>query len=1466
MPLPRRIAESANVREHIGIERAAEHVYDTGCGCLTCLSESSASEKPVATEIQAGTHSVADEPTGSIAVGGTASGLIDSSGDVDAFTVSLVAGQTYMVSLQGSGGTPLQDPYLTLANPGGTIVASDDDGGIGIDSLLTFTASTTGTYQIIAAAYPDSGLTGGYTIDVRQKSTDSVGSTIGTATPIAVDSTTFGFIETSRDVDMFSVSLTAGTLYSFDLAGGADYDTNPNSVPTGELDTRITIYDAAGNVVATNDDVSYPDDLSSSISLTAETTGTYYIKVDAYPRQTGGFILDVQEIDLAELDPLDSIDWGTQLPSNNVTVYFAANGETFDGVSSLGWTQYEIDQAMAALQTWSEVSNLTFTITNSSAGATFKLVTTTSSEFLGYFNPPGTTNAGVGVFATNGTGWNATGGLEEGGYGFITLVHEFGHGLGLAHPHDNGGTSTVMPGVTSPFDSYGVFDLNQGVYTTMSYNDGWQLHPSGANSGSLNYGYQGGPGAFDIALIQLKYGASSANTGDNVYVLPTANAAGTFWDVIWDTGGVDTIAHTGTVSARIDLTAATLDYSPTGAGVISFVSGIYGGFTIAAGVVIENASGGSGADVLIGNSASNVLDGGAGNDTLEGRGGTDTFRFATGDGQDTVTDLVAGETVEISGYASAQSVTQDGTSVVVVLSASDRITFQSTTVATVQAALVFPDAPPAGPTEGDDVLTGTAGDDTINGLGGNDTINGLGGNDEIHGGLGSDDLFGGAGDDTIYGEGGYDEIDGGAGNDTIYASPDSGAYMGGDGDDTIIGTAGLGDRAVYSSATQGVTVSLAITGPQSTGQGTDTLIDVDHLFGSEYDDVLTGNDGGNQLAGMGGNDQLFGGAGLDELTGGLGNDYLDGGAGADDMYGHAGDDTYIVDEAGDQVHEDAGGGIDTVYSSISFELIDFFFATSLNIENLTLVGSADIDGRGDGYANILTGNSGANQIFGGGGNDQLFGAEGDDLLIGQSGNDTLDGGAGIDTASYEWDSAAVTVSLAITAAQNTGGSGSDTLANVENLTGSAFADNLTGNSVANVLLGLAGDDIIRGGAGNDTLSGGEGNDHFEFSAGTGQDTITDFAVGDSIIVQDYTEAESITQVAADVVVVLSTGDRLTLLNADAAKVAAAIQFEGAWIVGTEGADTMAGTDGDDLIRALAGNDTVNAGAGSDVLDGGAGDDKMNGGTGDDIYYVDSTLDVVTELSNQGIDEVRTTITYTLGRNVENGRLEGTGAINLTGNALNNVLTGNSSANILTGGNGNDTLDGGAGADSLVGGKGNDIYYVDNALDSITEGRRGGTDELRASVDYTLAGGVEVETLTAIGSSAVNLTGNALAQTLQGNDGDNFLYGLAGNDTLMGSGGADTLRGGAGNDVLSGGSGADLFVFEASNGADVITDFVSGTDKLDFRLLLISSDNVETAVSGGNTIISVDANGDGRTDFTITLTGVTEVAPSDYIFG
>ena len=239
------------------------------------------------------------------------------------------------------------------------------------------------------------------------------------------------------------------------------------------------------------------------------------------------------------------------------------------------------------------------------------------------------------------------------------------------------------------------------------------------------------------------------------------------------------------------------------------------------------------------------------------------------------------------------------------------------------------------------------------------------------------------------------------------------------------------------------------------------------------------------------------------------------------------------------------------------------------------------------------------------------------------------------------------------------------------------------------------------------------------------------------------------------------------------------------------------------ITGTAGNDTLTGASGNDTLNGGAGADTMSGGTGNDKYVVDNVGDIVIEKLNEGSDTVQSSISYTLGANVELLQLTGTAAINGTGNELNNTLTGNSAANTLTGGAGDDNLNGAAGADTMVGGVGNDNYTVDNVGDVVTELANEGIDRVKSYISYTL--GNNVENLTLLGTTAIDGNGNALANSLTGNSAANRLAGGDGNDVLSGSGGNDTLLGDAGDDTLTGGTGADTLIGGVGNDVYVVTD-------------------------------------------------------------
>jgi Ca2+-binding RTX toxin-like protein len=304
---------------------------------------------------------------------------------------------------------------------------------------------------------------------------------------------------------------------------------------------------------------------------------------------------------------------------------------------------------------------------------------------------------------------------------------------------------------------------------------------------------------------------------------------------------------------------------------------------------------------------------------------------------------------------------------------------------------------------------------------------------------------------------------------------------------------------------------------------------------------------------------------------------------------------------------------------------------------------------------VLNGYDTADKMNGFAGNDALHGWGGDDRLDGGSGADTMQGGAANDT--YVVDNSADVVTEVV-------GAGTDTVLslisyilrdNVENLaltgsaaingTGNGLANALTGNSGANVLDGAAGADKMTGGGGNDTYMVDNTGDRVVESSGQGTDTVLSGV--------SYTLGANV--------------ENLTLTGTAA-------------INGT----------GNSLKNVLVGNAATN------LLSGGTGADTMRGGPGNDTYVVDNPGDIVAELAGEGTDTVRASIGYTLGANLENVVLTGTGAVGAVGNALANALTGNSAPNSLSGGGGADLLAGGAGADA---------YYY---------GRSGGADRILES--------------------------------------------------------------------------------------------------------------------------------------------------------
>ncbi len=553
-----------------------------------------------------------------------------------------------------------------------------------------------------------------------------------------------------------------------------------------------------------------------------------------------------------------------------------------------------------------------------------------------------------------------------------------------------------------------------------------------------------------------------------------------------------------------------------------------------------------------------------------------------------------------------------------------------------------------------------------------------------------------------------------------------------------------------------------------------------------------------------------------------------------------------------------------------------------NIKVLNLIKGTDLN-------NTLTGTGDDDVIYGLGGADTLTGGLGADRLIGGLGNDT-----------YNVDNIADTViEIDLEGTDKVNASVSFTLSSfVENLTltgtsatngtGNDLANAIIGNNAANILEGGAGNDTLTGGDGDDTLIGGDGNDNLV--GGLGADTMRGGMGDDSYTVDSILDvvlelgAEGTDKVTSAVTFSLGANvENLTLSGA------AAINGFGNelanTIVGNTGVNIIFGGAGNDNLSGGDGDDTLSGGDGNDLVNGGLGADAMSGGLGDDAYTVDNVGDTISELIGEGTDRVSSSITFTLGDNLENLSLTGVDSIRGTGNDLNNAITGNAGANIIDGGLGNDTLaggdgndrllggdgtdslNGGLGADTMIGGLGNDTYTVDELGDVVTERINEGVDKVNSSITYTINANVENLTLTGLGN--INGTGNDLANTLTGNAAANTLDGGAGNDTLSGGDGADVLSGGEGNDSLNGGLGADVMsgglgddVYTVDSIGDVVTENLNeGTDRVNASISYTLGAHVENLTLTGSDVI----NGIGN-ELNNTITGNTAANTLDGMGG
>lgn len=889
--------------------------------------------------------------------------------------------------------------------------------------------------------------------------------------------------------------------------------------------------------------------------------------------------------------------------------------------------------------------------------------------------------------------------------------------------------------------------------------------------------------------------------------------------------------------------------------------------------------GGRGNDVMSAAEGVDVLFGGQGYDTLTGGGGSDFFVFekeaGSGDtvtdftlgvdrivlsgfpentvasivlkqqGADTRIDLGQGQTILLRNVQAASLTTDhvltvpDGISAREVI-AANQFVFASDSA---EQRLVLPDnAASLWAGNGDDQVYGGRYADVLHGGGGNDTLAGdldttdAGGNDTIYGESGDDVLRGGGGNDSLYGGNGLDLVNGDAGDDSIYLEGDealdllpsaaldhlgsnvivqSGAayarVWGGSGADRFVlvedsssgASHGLLRNLIDDFEVSNPNEKIDLSQIRAVRSFADLRFSTVTFDGQAYLRIWMGEmAAGTQyltlrgitseqlsaanfmfpdpyLSDMPVRARIGGTSNADVLIGDAGGNRIDGGPGADTMEGRTGDDTYVVDNSGDLVQELADGGYDSVQSSISYAL-------GSEVEELALTGTTDIAG---------TGNAGGNRITGNAGNNVIDGGAGIDTMVGGAGNDTY----------FVDDGADAVVELAGQGTDGVRASVSYTLGNnVENLTltgnadlggtGNNLSNRIAGNSGRNHLFGFGGHDYLDGGAGSDLMVGGSGNDTY----------VVDEA-GDVVVENAGEGVDSVEAALTFSLETLPDVEHLTLMGSG--------NFDG---TGNAASNRLTGNSGANVL---------DGGAGNDDLDGGAGVDTMIGGTGDDTYVVDSVGDKVVEFAAQGVDTVRSSISFSLAdkADLENLTLIGTQHVDATGNAGNNVLIGNSGANRLDAGAGDDYLDGGQGGDTLIGGDGNDIYVVDSVSDVVIELADGGWDQVRSAVSYTLADKDGLEDLTLTGTGNTNATGNAGANKLTGNTGSN------------------RLDGGAGTDVMAGGAGDDTYVVDGLE--DVVDERAGeGLDTIETHLgySLANLANVENLTLTGSS--SVDGTG------------------------
>ena len=978
----------------------------------------------------------------------TYTGTISYVGEQDRFSTYLSAGQRYTVNLNG---VTLGDPYLSVYDPYGGLVGSNDDSNGSLNSTLVFTASYSGNYVLVAAGYSSN--TGSYQLLINGSNN----------APVAGNT---------------SVSLSEDTSAVLGLSafGYGDADGNPmtavriNGVP---LRGVLTLN---GSQVYSGQEIAAGDIASGRLVYTPGTNGfgagysTVGFSVSdgaAWSSNNATVTLNVASVNDG---PTGSVGisgsaqrgqvltaWNTLSDADgmgSVSYTWLSDGSVFGYGSSITLGLGQVGHRISVVASYTDyngraesvssaLTDSVAPINNSPYGSVY--ITGSSATQGQVLSASHTLSDGDGLGAVSytwladgnsfATGSSVTLGQAQVGRS-ITVVASYTDGAGNAESVSSGSTAPVANRDDAPTGSVtisGTATVGQTLTAANNLADADGL-------GVITYTWKAGGTAFatgsSVVLGDAQAGQSvtvTASYTDNyghaeaVSSSAVSVASGQVGLRYTGTSGLTTTEAGGAASFGVALTAAPR-YNVT--------------VTLTIGDTTEASFGAAGAAAVA----------------------TRTLTF-------TPTNWATVQTVTVTGVDDSV-LDGDMASVIQTRVSSSDLRYDGMrsgsglSIANITVINGDDDEP--------DEQYGDAGgavvaDQLFGGNGASD-LYGLLGRDELHGGNGDDRLYGGYGDDALYGDAGNDELEGDQGNDALQGGAGLDTLTGGTGRDTLAGGDGndVLDGSTDADSMDGGngrdTYYVDNAGDIVTDRGTDGALDTVYIasylsgtytLGSGIENgTLDNAAGAGSLTGNGGTNTLSGNSSGNALDGGAGNDSLNGGAGNDTLTGGTGSDTATF-----------GGDSSTI-----------------NLATGTASGNTEGTDRLSGIEAVDAG-AGNDSVTGSTGADSLTGGTGNDLLSGGTGNDTLTGGTGNDTAAFGSDGSVINLSTG-TASGST--EGSDRLSGIESVTAGAGNDTVVGASTTDRLSGDAGNDSLSGGAGNDTLSGGAGTD--VLSGGDGGDT------------------------------------------------------------------------------------------------------------------------------------------------------------------------------------------------------------------------------------------------------------------------------------------------------------------------------------------------------------------------------------------